>query len=176
MHSVVPNELLYTIAQVGSAFAGFSTIVAAVGNRGFTTNQVVSIVILSLLVVFFSLVPNLPFFDLESDGGWRTASGLYFVAWMSYWVYVMQGFRTNRYDVGFGDMSLPNKLNAFVTHPISILALLSSCLGAFDGSTNVVYSVCLLVMLGLAGFLFVQLTTTLVERGRETQRGKLDDS
>ena len=163
MHDMVPNELLYTFAQVGSAFAGFSTLVAVVGNRGFATATVVSMLILSLIVVLFSLLPNVPLFDLESEGGWRAVSGLYCFAWASYWVYVMYGFRVRRYGIGFAEMSLANRVNAYITHPLSILALLAAFSGKFGDTVHVAYTVCLLVMLGLSGFLFVQLTNTLIK-------------
>ena len=161
---MIEPDFLYIIAEVGAAFAGFSTLVAIIGNRGFVTAQVVSMLMLSVLVVLFALLPSLPAFDLADTGTWRVVSGLYAVSWAIYWVNVLHGFRTYRYGVGFAELAWTNRINAFVVHPGSIAMLIGTAIGLFGDAAASVYTAALFVMLAMSGFLFVQLTHTLISR------------
>jgi hypothetical protein len=84
---VQDTELLYTIAEVAVAFAGFASLVSVLGRRYSRDDprldalRLRAMLLSSLIVIGFSLFPFLPIWLGLSDAGvWRISSGAYFTA------------------------------------------------------------------------------------------------
>lgn len=79
------TELLYTIAEVAVAFAGFASLVSVLGRRYSRDDprldalRLRAMLLSSLIVVGFSLFPFLPMWLGVPDAAvWRISSGAYF--------------------------------------------------------------------------------------------------
>jgi hypothetical protein len=163
------EEFLFTIAEVGAAFAGFSTLVSVFGFRssdGGAPTKAISMLILSILAISFALLPALAsIYELPDEPSWRILCFTYGISWAIYWIYILRAIRGARFGVGFSDIQLSNRLNAFLVHPISILALLGGALGLWGSYVDRIYVTAVLIMLFLSGLLFVQIVVTLLQLG-----------
>ena len=81
------HEFLYTVAQVGAAYAGFSTLVAVLGHQRLGTavpGRILLMLLLSIIAVSFALLPTVPIhFGVPEEVSWRVMSGIYAVAWIA---------------------------------------------------------------------------------------------
>ncbi len=154
---MVEADFLFTIAEVAAAFAGFSTLVVVVAQRSrkglVAAIRLTNMLRLSLLVILFSLVPYLPvYFGGSAIGAWRISSGLFALLWLAY---LLAGLR-QALPHGFRGYSLLNKINFFGVEALAILALFGGAFGAWRSETAFVYLCCLLAMLYISGWLFLQ--------------------
>ena len=157
---MVEADYLFTIAEVAAAFAGFSTLVVVVAQRSrvgtgeLSTIRLTNMLRLSLLVILFSLVPYLPMYSgISSVGAWRISSGLFAALWFMYMAY---GFRHMVLDETLRRASRIDKINFFVIETLAVLALAGGALGAWGDQIGLVYLTCLLVMLYISGWLFLE--------------------
>ena len=157
---MVEADFLFTIAEVAAAFAGFSTLVVVVARRSrdisgrLATTRLTNMLRLSLLVILFSLVPYLPTYSgLSKIGAWRVSSGLFAVLWLAYIAY---GLRHMVLDGTLRRASRVDKFNFFVVETLAVLALAGGALGAWGDRTSLVYLTCLLAMLYISGWLFLE--------------------
>ena len=154
---MVEADFLFTIAEVATAFAGFSTLVVVVAQRSRDTSELASarltnMLRLSLLVILFSFVPYLPaYFGLSEVSAWRISSGLFALLWLSYFVYSLRGML--RF---LSRISLVNKINFFGVESLAILVLTAGALGVWRSYSGFVYLSSLLAMLYISGLLFLQ--------------------
>jgi hypothetical protein len=167
---VIHQDFLFTIAEVGAAFAGFSTLISVIGLRSSdaaSPTKVISMLILSILAVSFALIPNLiPLYELPISQSWRFLCLLYAIIWAAYWVFILIVIRRARFGTNFSGLLLANKINAFLVHPGLILALLAGAADFWGNVADRVYVTAVLVMLLLSAQLFVQIVISLL-RGKE---------
>jgi hypothetical protein len=156
---LVEADFLFTIAEVAAAFAGFSTLVVVVAQRSrkgraeLAAIRLTNMLRLSLLVILFSLVPYLPaYLGGSVIGAWRISSGLFALLWLAYF---LAGLRQSL-PHGFRGYTLLNKINFFGVEALAILALFGGAFGAWRSETAFVYLCCLLAMLYVSGWLFLQ--------------------
>ena len=157
---MVEADFLFTIAEVAAAFAGFSTLVVVVAQRSrdstseLSTVRLTNMLRLSLLVILFSLVPYLPTYSgISRVGAWRISSGLFAALWLAYIAY---GLRHMVLDGTLRLASRVDKINFFVVETLAVFALAGGALGAWGDQTGLVYLTCLLVMLYISGWLFLE--------------------
>ena len=81
------SDLLFTIAEVAVAFAGFASLVAILGRRSSKDDPRVlgarmrAMILFSLLAVAFSLLPPVLYrYGLDESATWRVASALFALA------------------------------------------------------------------------------------------------
>lgn len=156
---MVGEEFLYAVAQVGATYAGFSTLVAIVAYKGETgpiPARIYYMLLLSLMVVLASFLPILvEYFGINHESAWRIASGLYGLAWGSYW---MNAVRTIRSRFGSTkDLSFLNRFNTYIVHPVSVAVLVLAFSGAWGDRVSAVYATTLFVMLYMSAYLFFQI-------------------
>jgi hypothetical protein len=162
---LVGEEFLYAVAQVGATYAGFSTLVAVVAYKGETgpiPARIYYMLLLSLMVVLASFLPLLvQYFGLIQESAWRIASGVYAVAWGSYWVNAIRTIRSR-----FGSiegLSFLNRFNTYVVHPVSVSVLVLGFIGAWGGQVSAVYATTLFVMLYMSAYLFFQIVMSFLK-------------
>ena len=164
---MIENEFLYTIAEVGAAYAGFSTLVAAIVGRSssrITPTRTIAMLSLSLMAVTFSLLPSIPqLYGVSEEFGWRFMCALFGVAWLTYWFLMLRSFSRNSYGVRFSQLSLFNKISTSITHPVSIVGIGTGALGIWGVYVGPLYVTGLMVMLCLSAVLFVQTVISVFE-------------
>jgi len=153
------TDFLFAVAEVGATYAGFSTLVAVVAYRmggSPIPARIYYMLLLSLMVVAFAFVPAvIQFYGASELTAWKTASILYALVWISYWATGRWRMRRS-VQFNFSSMTLLNKLNSYVIHPIAIGALLLSGLGVWGQLVGAVYTTVLFVNLYFSAFLFLQ--------------------
>lgn len=162
---MIGEEFLFAVAQVGATYAGFSTLVAVVAYKGETgpiPARIYYMLLLSLLVVLASFLPLLiQYFAFTPESAWRIASGLYALAWASYWINAIRSIKSR-----FGSiqrLSFLNKFNTYVVHPASIAALVLGSIGALGGRVGATYATTLFVMLYMSAYLFFQIVISFLK-------------
>jgi len=169
----VPNlEFLYAVAQVGATYAGFSTLVAVVTHRrdtGAIPARIYYMLLLSIILVAFSFVPSIVQ-DYGATGAtaWKVSSALYGVAWGTYWINALRQLKL-RYRIGDALTTL-NKLNTYVVHPGTIIALFLGAFGVWGNSVGAVYATALFIMLYMSAYLFLQIITGLLKQKRISEQ------
>lgn len=162
---MVGEEFLYSVAQVGATYAGFSTLVAVVAYKGETgaiPARIYYMLLLSLIVVLASFLPLLiQYFQLAPELAWRLASGLYALAWGSYWINAIVSIK-NRFG-SIQRLSFLNKFNTYVAHPASIAALLLGLIGVLGDLVSAAYAAALFVMLYMSAYLFFQIVVSFLK-------------
>ena len=165
---MIQLDFFFAIAEVGAAYAGFSTLVSVIGLRSSdngSPTRAISMLILSILAVSFALMPGLILlYELPLEPSWRVLCLIYGLCWGSYWIFILRAIRNARFGVSFADMHITNKINAFMVHPASILGLLSGALGLWGSLVDRVYATAVLIMLFLSGLLFVQIVIALLQQ------------
>jgi hypothetical protein len=164
------SDLLFTVAEVAVAFAGFSGLVTVVSARlraGSTgdveRHMLYSMLLLSMLTIAFALFPYLPLRLGAADAAsWQISSGAFFFAWLAYFVTsVIRGLRVTR----AAGVAWPGRpLAAFnqVVHIAAGLSLGGGAIGLWGSATAGIYLCSLAAMLYMAGCVFVLLFTRLV--------------
>ena len=154
------SDYLFTIAEVAAAFAGFSTLVVIVAQRlsGIRSERgalaLVNMLRLSLLVILFALFPYLPNYSGLTDlQAWRVSSALFALGWL---IYLIGGVPWMLAGRMLPSLTWVNKLNVFVVEPGAVVALALGAFGTWGAQTGLVYLSCLLIMLYVAGWLFLQ--------------------
>lgn len=162
---MVGEEFLYSVAQVGATYAGFSTLVAVVAYKGETgpiPARIYYMLLLSLTVVLASFLPLLiQYFQIAPELAWRLASGLYALAWGSYWINAIRSIKSR-----FGSiksLSFLNKFNTYVVHPASIAVLVLGLIGALGDLVGAAYATTLFVMLYMSAYLFFQIVISFLK-------------
>ena len=162
------SDFLFTVAEVGVAFAGFAGLVTILARRmGQGTESQAEVhllyrmLLVSMLTVAAALFPHLPLrFGASEPETWRIASGVFFAAWLLYFVNAVRGILLNL------DATSPpgGRFLLFfnqIVHLGAGLALLTAAVGLWDTATPAVYLTALCAMLYMAGCLFVILFTRL---------------
>jgi len=167
---MIDTEFLYAVAQVGVTYAGFSTLVTVVAYRRDNRTlpaRIYYMLLLSIIVVAFSLVPAVcQAYQLSEAVNWRISSGLFGVAWGAYWINAIVTLK-KRFPV-WDSLTLLNKANTAVIHPASASVLLLGASGLWGQLTAAVYATGLLVMLFMSAYLFLQIIVDLLKRDPES--------
>ena len=162
---MVDPDFLYTVAQVGVTYAGFSTLVTVVAyrrNMGAMPARIYYMLLLSIIVISFAFVPVvIQTYEVSETIAWRVSSGLFGAAWGAYWINAIVTLRT-RFRV-WETLSTTNKLNTAVMHPGSIICLFLGSFGVWGMYTSAVYVTALFIMLYMSAFLFLQIIIGLLD-------------
>jgi hypothetical protein len=158
------HDLLMTIAQVASTFAGFSGIIG-VFRRGVSLSesdmgalQVRDVVEISVSVTGFALLPFIPDgFGIAEDISWRLSSGVAAVVLICGFTAAMRRVRTSAGAI-FAPDPLLLRVALTVLGTVQI-ALWMNVLGVASDVSATLYVSALLLTLGHAGFMFVRLLT-----------------
>jgi hypothetical protein len=163
---VVDPSFLYTVAQVGVTYAGFSTLVTVVAYRrdmGALPARIYYMLLLSVIVIAFAFVPVIILaYNVSEALAWRVSSGLFGTAWAAYWINAIVKLRT-RFQV-WDTLSTLNKLHTVVLHPGSAICLLLGIFGLWGIYAPAVYVTMLFIMLYMSAFLFLQIITDLLDK------------
>ncbi len=107
---VVETEILLTIAEVATAFAGFASLVGVLGQQSSRADPRVlgtrmrAMILFSLLAVAFSLLPFiLHRYGLAESLVWRLASGLFAVGFLTVGVWLRSALKR------LGGLDLPSR-------------------------------------------------------------------
>jgi hypothetical protein len=162
---VVDPDFLYTVAQVGVTYAGFSTLVTVVAYRrniGVVAARIYYMLLLSIIVISFAFVPVIiQAYDVNDTISWRVSSGLFGATWGVYWINALVKLRT-RFRV-WDTLSAINKLNTVVVHPGSVVCLFLGSIGVWGIYTSAVYVTALFMMLYMSALLFLQIIIGLLD-------------
>lgn len=162
---MVDPDFLYTVAQVGVTYAGFSTLVTVVAYRrdmSVVPARIYYMLMLSVIVISFAFVPVvIQSYDVSETTAWRVSSGLFGAAWGVYWINAIVKLRT-RFRV-WKTLSTINKLNTAVVHPASIVCLFLGSFGVWGMYTSAVYVTALFIMLYMSALLFLQIIIGLLD-------------
>ena len=157
---MVEADFLFTVAEVAAAFVGFSTLVVVVQQRltgtrvALVTTRLMAMLRQSLMAILFCFVPFLPeYAGLSSAAAWRLSSALFCFVWLIYYIGILLSARAQGYHPG---SSTVNRVNVFAVHPLAIVALGLGALGLWGDKAGLVYLCCILGILYLCGFLFLQ--------------------
>jgi len=163
---VVDPDFLYTVAQVGVTYAGFSTLVTVVAygrDTGAMPARIYYMLLLSIIVIAFAFVPVvIQAYDVSEALAWRMSSGLFGIVWGAYWINAIVKLKT-RFQV-WDTLSTLNKLHTVVLHPGSATCLLLGIFGLWGTYTPAVYVTMLFIMLYMSAFLFLQIITDLLDK------------
>ena len=166
---MVDSDFLYTVAQVGVTYAGFSTLVTVVAYRQVMSAlpaRIYYMLLLSVIVITCAFLPTvLLTYGLNESLAWRAASGIFAAVWGAYWVNAIWILRT-RYKV-WGSLSVLNKTNTVVVHPGAIVLLCFGAIGFWGPFTAAVYVTALFIMLYMSAYLFLQIIVGLLDAGSE---------
>ncbi len=159
------TALLQTIAEIAATFAGFVTLAAVVAkntNSGMVTMRVLAMLVLSLIVVVYSLLPQLiASFEPFADFVWRFSSAIFATTLLCYWLYMLKRMRSIAKDIR---VPILNKINTYFSHPICIFLLVTVVTGVWGEYAYSLYALVLLIILVLVGMLFVQIVYDLLEK------------
>ena len=167
---MVEPDLLYTIAQVGVTYAGFSTLVTVVAYRRdmeALPARIYYMLLLSVIVVTCAFLPSIFLaYELSETTAWRASSGLFGAAWCAYWVNAIVILRT-RFRV-WDSLALLNKVNTVLVHPIAFILLFVGMAGFWGKSVGAVYVTALFIMLYMSAYLFLQIIIDLLDTQSES--------
>ena len=162
---MVDSDFLYTVAQVGVTYAGFSTLVTVVAYRSdmkAMPARIYYMLLLSIIVIASAFLPTiLSAYELGESIAWQASSGLFGAVWFAYWINAIVKLRT-RFRV-WGSLTLLNKVNTAVVHPGAIILLLTGTLGIWGKFTDAVYVTALFIMLYMSAYLFLQIIVDLLD-------------
>jgi hypothetical protein len=161
-------DFLFTIAEVGTAFAGFATLVVVFSQRfGGPQGEVERIRLSSMLrvavlAVLFSLLPYLPFyFGLATESAWRVCAGLLSLTWLAYYVFTLRIILAT--PEALARLRPSNRLSIWLIQPLGFGVLLLTAAGLWSEYTSHIYLASIFVLLALSVNLFVQLVSALSE-------------
>ena len=167
---MVDHDFLYTVAQVGVTYAGFSTLVTVVAYRNDLSAlpaRIYYMLNLSIIVIAFAILPPvLHSYGLAESVIWRACSGAYALVWAVYWLNAIFQLKT-RFRV-WGHLTVMNKLNTTFGHPGSIALLVGGVLGFWGELTDAVYITALFIMLAMSAYLFLQIIVGLLDASTES--------
>jgi hypothetical protein len=157
-------DLLLTIAEVAVAFMGFASLVSILGQRSSRDSAVVQaarlrgLITSSLVVVAFAFFPFVPhLFGSSQLAVWRISSAVLVVAGAGIAGVAFGNIgrvrRAGPIPPGFAWRGVVIGMILMVAEAL----LLGNALGAFPVSAAAIYIVSLLLLLGLAGFMFANL-------------------
>lgn len=158
-------DILLTTAEIAVAFAGFASLISVIArgsvlNPRLTTLQLRSALEVDLFVVAFSLIPIIPLsFGLASSSAWRLSSLLFVVASQ------LVTFTMTRRWFRSADLSVATSVKVTVG-TLSLgadLLLLGNALGFFGSAAFPVYLTALFANLGLAGFYFLLVVSSVFQ-------------
>jgi len=164
------TDLLFVIAEVGVALAGFSAVIGVLGSRRGTSDTRVDALRLqvmlesSLIVVAAAIIPSLlAHLGIEPRTSWRIASALFLL------VQVPGEFLAVKRTRQMPDM----KLSWFNTNSINWglslgadLIMLGVLLDLFGARSNGCYMLAIFLLLVMSGLLFIQFAaSTFIPRG-----------
>jgi hypothetical protein len=155
------SDTLLTIAQVAAAFAGFSGLIAVLGQERVRVPRAVAaawlrrMVEFALMVLAFSIIPVVVGrFDVSPPVEWRVVSLAFALVWGAGAWSASRRVRAMRAAGSVGP-TLSFVLTTANTAPL--LVLLANALGAFGDQSAAVYLACLTYGLLLSGVLFLRL-------------------
>ena len=167
---MVDPDFLYTVAQVGVTYAGFSTLVTVVAYRSdmkAMPARIYYMLLLSIIVIACAFLPMvLSAYEFDESIGWQASCGIFGAIWCAYWINAIVKLRT-RFRV-WGSLSLLNKVNTAVVHPSAVFLLLAGTLGFWGELTGAVYVTALFIMLYMSAYLFLQIIVDLLDTGPES--------
>src|SRR5210317_1744113 len=162
---MVDSDLLYTIAQVGVTYAGFSTLVTVVAYRRdmkALPARIYYMLLLSVIVVTCAFLPSILLaYDLSETTAWRVSSGLFGTAWCAYWINAIVILKT-RFRV-WESLALLNKVNTVLVHPTAFILLFVEMAGFWGESVEAVYVTAMFIMLYMSAYLFLQIIIDLLD-------------
>jgi hypothetical protein len=160
MEGMISVDHLTTIAEVAIALAGFSALVALLGNRAGRSDpradamQLQFMLESSLLVVAFALFPFIPLtLGVSSDLLWRISGGAFLIADATYWMLTYKRARTVHALLTPADRrsAIAIRLLAYTAD----LLMISVVVGLAGFASSGLYFAALYVELVTAGVLFV---------------------
>lgn len=167
---MVDPDLLYTIAQVGVTYAGFSTLVTVVAYRRdmkALPARIYYMLLLSVIVVTCAFLPSIFLaYELSEATAWRASSGLFGAAWCAYWINAIVILKT-RFRV-WDSLALLNKVNTVLVHPAAFILLFVGMTGFWGESVEAVYVTALFIMLYMSAYLFLQIIIDLLDTQSES--------
>ena len=167
---MVDPDLLYTIAQVGVTYAGFSTLVTVVAYRRdmrALPARIYYMLLLSVIVVTCAFLPSIFLaYELSEATAWRASSGLFGAAWCAYWINAILILKT-RFRV-WDSLALLNKVNTVLVHPTAFILLFVGMTGFWGESVGAVYVTALFIMLYMSAYLFLQIIIDLLDTQSES--------
>ena len=155
------DDLLFVMAEIAAAFAGFSSLVAAISRRGDDTPEQVefdfrtlrNVLLLSLQAILFALVPVLlERQGLSSEAAFRAAAALFAITGAAYVAYTIRSLPAAYREIG-RRTPLSFQINAGMLI-VGLLSQAASALGLLPIHT---YLLALAVFIYCAGFGFVRL-------------------
>lgn len=159
------DDLLFVMAEIAAAFAGFSSLVAAISRRGndsadqleFDFRTLRNVLLLSLQAILFALAPSLVEAQgLSTEAAFRLSGGLLFTAGGAYVLFTLRALPASYRQIG-RTVPLSFKANAGVV--MAGIALQgASALGLVPTST---YLLAVAAFVYCAGFGFVRLFVSL---------------
>ena len=164
------SDLLFIIAEIAAAFAGFASLVAAISRReGNSYEQEIldfytlrNVLLLSLLTIAFALVPNLLERQVSTPlVAWRMSAATFVVVVGGYVVFTLGRFPRAYQGVG-RTMPLSFWMNAVVL----FFGLIGQFFLAAGQAPVSIYLLSLSALIYCAGFGFVRLFTSLRPRPR----------
>ena len=162
---MVDPDFLYTVAQVGVTYAGFSTLVTVVAYRSdmkAMPARIYYMLLLSIIVIACAFLPTILLaYETGESIAWQASSALFGAAWCAYWVNAIVKLRT-RFRV-WDSLSFLNKVNTAVLHPGAIIILFAGALGLWGEFTDAVYVTALFIMLYMSAYLFLQIIVDLLD-------------
>lgn len=159
------EDLLFVMAEIAAAFAGFASLVAAISRRGDDSPQRIefdfrtlrNVLLLSLQAILYALAPVLLAHQgLSSDVAFRMSSALMFVGGGAYTVFTLKALPSAYLEIG-RTVPLSFRLNAVILLA-GILCQGASALGLVPTET---YLLAIAAFLYCAGFGFVRLFVSL---------------
>jgi len=167
---VVDPDFLYTVAQVGVTYAGFSTLVTVIAYRRdmkALPARIYYMLLLSVIVITCALLPTIFLaYELSDSTAWQTSSGFFGVVWCAYWINAIVKLKT-RFRV-WDSLALLNKINTAVVHPAAIILLFAGAVGLWGKFTEAVYVTALFIMLYMSAYLFLQVIVELLDTESES--------
>jgi hypothetical protein len=167
---LVDPDFLYTVAQVGVTYAGFSTLVTVVAYRSdmkALPARIYYMLLLSVIVITCAFLPTIFLaYELSESTAWQASSGLFGAVWCAYWINAIVKLKT-RFRV-WGSLSLLNKVNTAVVHPAAIVLLFAGMIGLWGRFTEAVYVTALFIMLYMSAYLFLQIIIDLLDAQPES--------
>ena len=167
---MVDTDILYTVAQVGVTYAGFSTLVTVVAYRSemkALPARIYYMLLLSGIVIACAFLPIIFLaYSVGESAAWQTSSGIFAVLWCWYWINAIVKLRT-RFRV-WGSLTLLNKVNTVVIHPATFISLFAGMIGLWGNLAGAVYVTALFIMLCMSAYLFLQIILDLLDKQVET--------